>query len=349
MEKKVQWGIIGAGGIAKRRMLPAMMQSENTEVVALMDKDLDSLRELSKDYNIGKIYVNEDDLLENLDVEAVYVASPVVFHLEQAKKVLRAGKHLLLEKPLTLDVAQAMELLAIYEQSNVLAMPAMVMRFHPGHQEIRKLIKTGELGEIVSCRAQLTCWFPDMENNWRQYKETAGGGALMDMGIHCIDLLSYLTGQEIVKVGGLIDTKTFKYEVEDSASILLQLKNGANCYVDVNNNIPDEAANCFLEIYGTKGSIIARGTIGQDGSGEIEMVLSDQSNGYDIEQKRETSSSKVLEYVYSNPYERQITAFTNSILASEAPPIQLTEGVQVLRVIETAYKAAKQGAFITLQ
>ena len=85
---------------------------------------------------------------------------------------------------------------------------AMVMKHHPAHRKMKKLIESGVIGDIVSCRAQLNCWFPDMEGNWRQKKATAGGGALVDMGSHCIDILKYLLDDHVEWVFGDIGTRT---------------------------------------------------------------------------------------------------------------------------------------------
>lgn len=350
MGKIIKWGIIGACGIAKRRTLPAMAEVNNAKVIAIMDKQSNDMIELSKKYNIPSIYDNEEDLLRNPEVEAVYVASPVSFHKEQAKKVLTAGKHLLIEKPLGLNLAEAKEIIDFYQNTNMKAGVAMAMHFHNGHRKIKDVVQSGDLGQIVSCRAQLTCWFPDMENNWRQIKMMSGGGSLMDMGIHCIDLLSYILNDEVEKVGGFIDTKVFHYEVEDSASIIMKMKNGAVCYVDAYNNIPDEAAKCFLEIYGTKGSVLATGTIGQDGGGIINVTISDQSHGYQSAQQRDgIPSAGMLGFEKCNIYARQIESFSNCILNDTQPETTLWAAYKDMKVIDCAYLAAKEGKIITLK
>jgi len=83
------------------------------------------------------------------------------------------------------------------------------MRFHGYHQKMKEIIFDGKIGQIVSARAQLTCWFPEMENNWRQNIKTSGGGAMMDMGIHCIDLIQYITGLRAVQTAGMTKIRYF--------------------------------------------------------------------------------------------------------------------------------------------
>lgn len=349
LDKKVKWGIIAAGGIAKRRTLPAMHLCDNAEIIAVMDKDEDALKSIQKEYGIRNVYDNEDELLHNPEVEAVYVASPVCFHKEQARKVLAVGKHLLLEKPIGLTLEEAKDVLNYVKEVPQKAGVGMVMKMHPGHQKIRALIQEGSLGNIVNCRAQLTCWFPDMEHNWRQKKATGGGGALVDMGIHCIDLLQYLLDDEVEKVYADVATKTFRYEVDDSADCMLRMKKGANCFIDVHFNIPDEAAWGMLEIYGTKGSIIATGTIGQDGGGEIRLALSDSNTAYDSQQNRENKNAiQLLEYERQDIYARQITQMSEAIINNTEVFTTIQQAYETMRVIDALYRSSKEEKAVRL-
>jgi len=309
-----------------------------------MDTNEYELSKLATEYGIKYIYDTEDALLENPEIDAVYIASPVSFHKDQAIKTLKAGKHLLLEKPLGLDVAESEEIRAYVNKTELKAGAAMVMRHHDGHRKIKDLIQSGKLGNIVSSRAQLTCWFPDLPGNWRQIKSQSGGGSLMDMGIHCIDLLQFLLNDSVESVCGYISTKEFSYEVEDSASILFKMKKGTVCYVDSYFNIPDAAAKCLLEIYGTKGSIIAGGTIGQDGGGEIKLTISDQSGGYEsMQQRNEEILNTKLEYDKKNIYAKQIESFSDCILCDLQPDTTIEEAHEEMLIIEAMYKAASQG------
>lgn len=350
MNKKVKWGIIGAGGIAKRRTLPAMKHVTNAEIVAIMDKNGEELIDISKKYGIPEIYTNEDDLLRNADIDAVYIATPVAFHKEQALKVLASEKHLLLEKPLGINKVESSEIVKASKEYDVKAGAAMIMRFHNGHQQIKQLIKDGILGDIVSTRAQLTCWFPEMKDNWRQSYATAGGGSLMDMGIHCIDLLSYILDDKAIKVGGIIENRTFQYEVEDMASALIQMSKGAVCYIDAHFNIPDNAAKRYLEIYGTKGSILANGTIGQDGGGEIMVTLSDQASGYNNQQERMNEEKGYkMSFEVGNMYAKQISSFSDCILNDTKPETTFDEAYTTMNVIDTIYRASKKNKFLQIE
>lgn len=347
--KKIKWGIIAAGGIARRRTLPAMHLVDNAEIIGIMDSNVALLDEIAKEYQIPYCYDSVEALLENDEIDAVYVASPVCFHKEQAIKTIQAGKHLLLEKPIGLDLGEAKEIMNAADASDRKVGIAMIMRFHQGHREMKQVIANGELGDIVSCRAQLTCWFPDMENNWRQQWKTGGGGALVDMGVHCIDLLRYLLDDDVDRVYGEIGTRTFQYEVDDSADCLLHMKKGASCFVDVHFNIPDEAAHGVLEIYGTKGSFIASGTIGQEGKGNIKITTVDGQGGYNSQQMRDgDGGTRDFMYEFKNPYAQQIMEFSDAILNDGAVSTPMQHALETMQIVDALYQSASEKKVISL-
>lgn len=349
MRKRVNWGIIAAGGIARRRTLPAMNTVSNATVVGVMDRNTKILDEIAEEYKIERIYTAEEDLLNDSEIDAVYVASPVCFHKEQAIRVLKAGKNLLLEKPLAMNEEDAREILRTASEEKKTAGVAMVMKHHPAHKKIKQLIEEGMIGDIVSCRAQINCWFPDMAGNWRQKKETAGGGALEDMGTHCIDILRYLLNDEVEWVFGDIETKTFQYEVDDSADCILHMKKGTTCYIDAHFNIPDEAAHGMLEIYGTKGSIIAKGTIGQDGKGEIFLNQCGMDE-YDSSQvRKESGLGQKVEYQRENIYGVQIEEFSDAVLGEGEVMTSIEDAMNTVKIIDALYKSAEEKKVIYLK
>lgn len=346
---KVRWGIIGAAGIADRRTIPGLVEAKNAKLTAVMEINMEIAEKIRAKYNAERAYDNVDDLLADKEIDAVYIASPVIYHKEQAIKAARAKKHLLIEKPIALTTDEGKEVLKTCREEGVLAATGFMMRFHAYHRKMKEIIEEGRLGQVVSCRGQLTCWYPDMSGNWRQQKRTSGGGALMDMGVHCIDLLQYITGSKAKKVAALTGTKTFGYEVEDSAALIFETESGAYCYVDTNFNIPDAAARCRLEIYGTKGSMLAEGTIGQVEGGRLEVVLSDDKLSYDSIQSRVEVSPLKIEVEFGNMYTKEIESFSTTVLEGGEPEVPVEEALQVQRVVECAYESSREGRFILVQ
>ena len=317
---KVRWGVIGCGGIAKRRTIPGMLLSENSELVAVMDSCQAVAEEVKKEFGAKYAFDNEDELLALDEIDAVYIASPVFCHKEQAIKAAEAKKHILLEKPMGLVVEEAIRIKAACKKNGVKLGVGLMMRFSAYHSN------------VVSMRAQLTCWYPEINGSWRQDKAKSGGGALMDMGIHCVDLLQYISGDVAESVCCFAQNQTFGYSADDSAALLMKMSGGATAFVDANFNIPDEAAKCRLEFYGTKGSILAEGTISQVESGNVFNRTSD--------------NFLKVEVTPGNMYEKEITSFANAIINDTAPEITAEDAIFVQRVVEKAYEASEKGMYM---
>ena len=346
---KIKWGVIGCGGIAYRRTIPGMMLSENSELVAVMDTNYDAALKTKEEFGAKYAFDKYEDVIALDEIDAVYIATPVFCHKEQAIACAKAGKHILLEKPMGLTIEESAEIADVCKENGVKLGVGLMMRFSAYHQKMKELIEKGALGDIVSMRAQLTCWYPEIPGNWRQNKALSGGGALMDMGIHCIDLLQYISGTKAQKVSCFAGNQTFNYSADDSAALLMKMDNGATAFVDANFNIPDNAARCRIEFYGTKGSILAEGTISQVESGKIELTVSDDSAGYNAQQNREyEQGASNVEVVTGNMYEKEISSFANAIMNDTEPAITADDAIFVQKIVEKAYEASEKCAYMDI-
>ncbi len=342
---KIKWGVIGCGGIADRRTLPGMMLADNAELIAVMDANKAAADACKEKYNAKYAFDKMEDVLAIDEIQAVYIASPVFCHKEQAFAAADAGKDILIEKPVGLTSAEAEEIAAYCESKGVKMGVGFMMRFHSYHQAMKEIVSSGKIGEVVSARAQLTCWYPEMENCWRQDMKLSGGGAMMDMGVHCVDLIRYITGLEVVEAAGICGNQVFKYSVEDAGGVIMRLSNGAVAYVDANFNIPDAAAKCKIEFYGTKGSIFAQGTISQVEGGEIEVLCTGDALGYDANQDRGDVAPLEVKVEFGNMYTKEIEAFGRAV-AGEAPvAITAADAIASQKVIEAAYESNASKAY----
>lgn len=346
--QKLRWGVIGAGGIADRRTIPGMMLAQNAELVAVMEINMEFAEKIRAKYGAAKAYDSAEALLADPDVDAVYIASPVVLHAQQAKMAADAGKDILIEKPLAMTSAEGEEVLKYCEEKGVKIAAGFMMRFGAYVQEMKKDIQAGKIGDVVSGYAQFTCWYPDIPGAWRQTKAKGGGGALMDMGVHCIDLVQYVTGSKVKKVTALNDTLTFHYEVEDSSTLLMQLENGAQCVVQSNFNIPDDAAKWRLEFFGTKGRMLGDNVIGQVDGGTMDALFMDNVGGYNAQQDTVKSASEDIQVKFGNAYTREIESFSDSILNHKPLEVPASDAVYVQKVIEAAYTSSEKGITVTL-
>lgn len=346
--KKVRWGVLGAGGIADRRTLPGMMLAENAELIAVMEIDADNAERLRAKYNAKRTYTGDEELLNDPEIDAVYIASPVVLHARQAKLAADRGKHILLEKPLAMTADEAQEVVDYCTGKGVLIAAGFMMRYGAYVQAMKRAIEEGKIGQLVSSDAFFTCWYPDMPGAWRQQKKHSGGGSLMDMGVHCIDLIQYVTGSRVKQVAAMHDTMTFKYEVEDSSTLLMRLENGALCTVQSNFNVPDEAAKWRLEFFGTKGRLLGDAVLGQVDGGSVDAMFLEGEKGYDAQQDRAEQQKTELEVEFGNMYTREIVSFGESILQGKPLTVPAQDAVDVQRIIEAAYTSNNEKRFVDL-
>ena len=344
---KLKWGVIGCGGIADRRTIPGMMLAGNSQLTAVMDANFAAAKTVAGKYG-ARAVETIDELLADREIDAVYIASPVFCHKEQCFAAAKAKKHILLEKPMGLTCAEAQEIADFCDKEGVKLGVGFMMRFHSYHQKIRELIADGKLGEIVSARAQLTCWYPEIENCWRQDKALSGGGAMMDMGIHCVDLIRYITGLEPVEAAAMCGNQIFRYNADDAGAAIFRMNNGATCIVDANFNIPDAAAICKLEFYGTKGSVFAEGTISQVEGGSVRVLCTDDAGGYDAQQTRGEIKPLELAVEFGNMYTKEVEAFAEAVFNGGKIPVTAADAIRSQRAIEAAYAGSDAGKTVAL-
>ncbi len=348
MTEKVRWGVIGAGGIADRRTIPGLMLAENAELIAVMEVNMDLAEKCRKKWNCKRAYDNEADLLSDPEIDAVYIASPVFLHLKQAMAAADAKKHILIEKPLAMTAEEGQKVVDYCKEKGVLIAAGLMMRFGTYVQEMKKAIAEGKIGKPVSGYAQFTCWYPDIPGAWRQSKQYGGGGAMLDMGVHCIDLMQYILGSKASAVASFNDTLSFNYEVEDSSSVLMKMENGVQCVVQSNFNIADDAAKWRIEIFGEEGHLIGDNVIGQVDGGTLDAVFLGKQGAYDAQQDKKEVQNTDINVEFGNTYTREIESFSNSILTGAPLEVPAEDAVQVQKVMEAAYRSNNESKIIKL-
>jgi predicted dehydrogenase len=334
MKSKIKWGVIGSGGIARRRTIPeGFMAAENARLTAVYGTNQTSNEEVARQF--GATAFDNMEALLNSDIDAVYVASPVQAHHDQVLACAKAGKPVLCEKPLGRTVAEAEDMAAACRKAGVELGAAFMMRFQTQHQEAAKMIAAGRIGRPVQARAQLSCWYPPIKGAFRQDPAQGGGGALIDMGNHCIDLLEFFLGP-VKTVCCFINSTVHSYASEDSAVALLRFANGALGTVDTFFCIPDESCKNALELYGSEGSILATGTIGQGERGEMAAYLSGAGQGVKI-----APGAK-------NTYCAEVEAFSAALLTGMPNPLPAERGVRSQKIMAACYESARTGRAVAV-
>jgi len=224
----VRWGILGCGDVADHKGGPALYNVPGSELVAVMRRDEAKAAEFARRHHARRHYGRVDDLLADAEVDAVYVATPPNSHAELTCRAAAAGKHVLCEKPMAMTVAEAQTMIDACAEAGVQLMIAYYRRFWPVALKIREVLGSGVIGTPVFARAQNQSLYRPPEDGstpWRVDPEVAGGGYLMDIGSHRIDLLVGLLG-DVAEVRATVDTMTFDIAVDDSSALLMRFANG---------------------------------------------------------------------------------------------------------------------------
>ncbi|HUT34289.1 MAG TPA: Gfo/Idh/MocA family oxidoreductase [Planctomycetota bacterium] len=343
----IGWGVIGAGGIASRRTIPeGILPARGAKLAAVMDIAPARAKAAAERFGGVPWFTEVEPLLARDDVEAVYIATPTIAHAPQALAAIAAGKHVLVEKPLAMTVAEGRRIAAAAKRRGVLVGTGFMMRHHGAHQKIRQLIEAGAIGTPVMGRAQLSCWYPPIEGAWRQDPALGGGGSFADMGNHCFDLLEMFLGRT-TEVHAFIGNLVHDYKSEDTAVVTFRFESGAIGIVDNLFNVPDEASRNVLEIYGSAGGIRCEGTIGQAPGGSVRLV-SVRAGGYDARQQRAAARERLIPFRKVNTYRAEIEDFTRAIRTGGRPAVPIEDGLWNLRVVEAAYRSARTGRVVRL-
>jgi len=220
--KKVRWGIISTANIGIQKVIPAILKSPRSEVVALASRDLGKAQAALDELGIkGKAYGTYEELFADPDVDAVYNPLPNHLHVPVTLAAAKAGKHVLCEKPIALDAAEAEQLKQV--PANVLITEAFMVRFHPQWHRAREIVRSGELGRVQLVRA-VFLYHNDDAANVRNMADIGGGG-IYDIGCYCVISGRYLFEAEPKRVVALVDRDP-SFKTDRLASVIADFGNG---------------------------------------------------------------------------------------------------------------------------
>lgn len=277
-----------------------------------------------------KKYTETADFLKNNELDAVYIATPNHLHKKHTIGSLNAGLHVLCEKPLATALGDAEQMINSALAAKTVYATAYDQRFHPAHEQMRNYIKENELGSVTQVQLDYACWLPKdwNDNNWRIEQHKAGGGAIIDLAPHGLDLLEMLLQDKIVEIRLFDQRKVQDYAVDDGGVLMLRFESGILGSMHVGYNRPDALPRRTLEIFGTAGMLRATNTMGQDAGGKLIFIDAETGNrepvGFDIEK---------------SPFEAQLDGFLSLILEGAQP---LRSAEDDLRLFALLYNALKK-------
>jgi predicted dehydrogenase len=223
----INFGIVGFGLHAVKRLMPGFAQSKNCRVTALSRRDIRKAEASAKEYKIPHAFSSVEELCQSKEVNAVLVTSPNSCHLADVLMAFNNGKHVLCEKPLAMDARECRQMVEAAKKTGLTFGVAHVFRFNDSVTHIRKRIASGEIGKPVFARSEFSFLAtPEHPRTWLYDRSVAGGGPIFDIGVHCVDTLRYVLQDEIVNVSASSVSDARSGDVESAAALQLEFSRG---------------------------------------------------------------------------------------------------------------------------
>lgn len=331
MTHKIQWGILSTAKIGREKVIPALQKSSLCDVTAIASRNKEKAKETAAALKIDKHYDSYEALLNDKEIDAIYIPLPNHLHVEWAIESLKAGKHVLCEKPIGINQSEAEKLMQEAQKYPKLkVMEAFMYRFHPQWIKVKELVDNGAIGEVKTIHSFFTYYNVD-PNNIRN-KPEAFGGALMDIGCYCISFPRYLLGLEPERVIGVMDYDP-EMKTDRLTSGLLDFSKGiVSTFTCSTQLMPYQR----VQILGTEGRI------------EIEIPVNAPVNlATHVWLKTKTHEQEfIIEPV--DQYTLQGDYFSAAIMNDNCIEPTLQDTVNNMKVIDAIVLSAKENKWVSL-
>jgi UDP-N-acetyl-2-amino-2-deoxyglucuronate dehydrogenase len=337
--RTVRFGFAGAGEIAVESAA-AVRDAPSASLAAVFDVDPTLAADLAGRHD-ARPAASLEDLLADDGVDAIYVCTPHRFHRETAVRSAEAGKHVFVEKPMGVSVADAEAIVAACDSHAVMCGVAFVVRWAPAYARARELVTAGTIGEVTGFRVTYRGekplsywtggWSGRASGDWRMHWSSAGGGVLLMNTIHDLDAILWITGVEISRVHGAIATGWGPGEVEDAGYAILEAGGGALGSIEALAALPGgEApdARWINRVYGTHGQILLPSPWGVAG-----LARFDGDAGWTEEAPERELDARASAF----------ESFSAAVLDGSEPPVPGTDGVRASAIVHAIYDAAASG------
>ncbi|WP_067730375.1 Gfo/Idh/MocA family protein [Oceanobacillus damuensis] len=271
--RKVRWGILSTAKIAQKELIPAFLRAANAEVKAIATSGrIEKAKEVAENFDIEKTYDSYEGLLEDAEIEAVYIPLPNHLHKEWVIKAARKGKHILCEKPAALNTEEVLEMKKVCEDEKVLFMEGFMYHFHPQHKRVQEIIESREIGEVRFMRASFSFNLAQKENSIKM--NAKGGGSIYDVGCYGIHSIRNILGAEpeSLQVHAVKDSD---YQVDTDVIAYLMFPDNVRATFDVSFGM---ARRSEYEVIGTEGRIIVPRAYRPDWFGGDGLVIVEKEN-----------------------------------------------------------------------
>ena len=328
------WGVIGFGWVAQDYAVPGLLGAGG-RLVAVADPDPQARRRAAA---LGaRPATNMGALLDDPAVQAVYVATPNHLHRAAVEAAAAAGKPVLCEKPMAATLTDAEAMARAVRRAGIPYGTAFDQRHHAAHAAMRAAVADGAIGRVTAIRIAYACWVDVgwTRDNWRADPVRAGGGALMDLAPHGIDLAAFLLGEPVIDIAALTQSRVQDYAVDDGALLIGRTASGVLVQLHVAYNCPEALPRRRLEVLGTTGQLLAERTMGQTAGGAVWRI--DGRLGLRVPLRVPDAGA--------SPFARQMAGFETWLRGTgDAAAFSLDRDIHTMRLVERAYAATRQMA-----
>ena len=331
--RKVRVAVIGTGGAGKYHAMH-YSKDPNAELVAVCDKIEEKVTEFAKTHNAPKTYLDYNELADNPEIEAVSICTPNYLHLDIAKKMFECGKHVLVEKPMAINASDSREMIDTARKNNCKLQVGNMWRYHPEVLFVKEAIEKGHIGEVVKVKGY-GIHVNKGPRGWFVEKKLAGGGMLIDMGIHAINTIRFVLGNPKAKtVYAYIDTRYGQYDVDDVAVVMIEFACNTICVIESGMWNPyADGKEASTQLFGTKGYARIFPT-------ELRHSIGGTWGHFEPQAKY-----KHLDLIM---HERQVAHFVDCIVNDKTPTASGDIALEDMRIIDAAYESAATRQVVNL-
>jgi len=334
MTQKVQWGILGAASIAERKVIPGIRDCAYAEVAAIASRSLDKAQAAAARFSIPKAYGSYEELLADSGIDAIYNPLPNHLHVEWSIRAASRGKHVLCEKPLSRDVAEARRLLEARDEYQVKIGEAFMVRTHPQWLRTEQLVRSGRIGKLRSALGYFSYFNVDPANP-RNILEAAGG-ALMDIGCYPVKTSRFIFAEEPVRVFACIERDP-SFKTDRLTSGILEFPTGQSAFT-ASTQI---AYYQKMQFFGTEGRIDVEIPFNAPIDKPTRIFIDDGRDLY-------AGASQVVEsFPLCNQFTIQADLFSKAILENTEVPNPLEDAFCNMAVIDALFRSAESGKWET--
>ena len=326
---KVKWGVLGVASIARRKVIPGMQAGEWSEIAGIASRDLGKAREAAEKFGITKAYGSYEELLGDPEIEAVYNPLPNHLHLPWSVKAMEAGKHVLCEKPIGLNVSEAKELLAVRDRTGRKCGEAFMVRTHPQWLRARELVRSGKIGELRAIMASFSYF--DREVNSIHNNFAGGGGALLDIGCYPIHTSRFIFGEEPSRVVGIVERDP-EMKIDRLTSAILDYPSGQAIFTCSTQMVYHQS----MEIFCTHGRIVLEIPYSAPLNAPTNIVIDEGRAGAGNQSSVETIAA-------CNQYTIQGDLFSKAIREDGEVPVPLEDAIKNMAVIDAVFRSGVTG------